>query len=284
MRSRIRSQFRQGPRCLHPPVRSLSTSLRHGLNPQAPKPPNLLAFQKTFHITLNQSSILHPRSTPWLATLLALLTISAIASTLPTKPELNDASSSTSPLPNPTSPSKGVKGLVPDNDSQPIDQIPTSNPAVPYFPRKIYLPSAPTPTTPSPPSEEYILLGLGLRTVSFLRIKVYLIGLYIAKSDLATLQSAMIHTITPSGSTLVEDEKLALRSKLLAPEASEQIWGHVLGKESIRSAIRVVPVRATNMGHMRDGFVRMVGAGGKREGVEHESGFNEAVGGLKAVM
>lgn len=283
---RSRSRLRPRPTCLlvhkpqHPSIRSLSTS------------------------SLPLST---PRKLPWQTTLLALLTITAATYTITsTPPERNDA-----PPPSPASVipvpgARGVKGTTTDNEDHPIEQVPTGTDKVPFFPRKIYLPSSPSSpstsqSTPALPAglgaaaetEEYVLLGLGIRKVSFLKIQVYVVGLYVAKSDLARLQESMIHAVanSESASTLVEGEKKELKSMLLDAKGSEKIWQEVLSvkekdKGSIRSAIRVVPVRETNMGHMRDGFVRMVGAGAKREGIDEkmDTGFSEAVQSFKAIM
>ena len=243
-----------------------------------------------------------PRKLPWQSTLLTLLTISAAAYTLRSKtPEHNDAPPTSIPVPG----APGVHGTTTDNEDHPIEQIPTGTSKVPFFPRKIYLPSTPSSTpSPSTPStsaalpaglpalaetEEYILLGHGIRKVSFLRIQVYVVGLYIARSDLALLQERMIHAVTSTdstASTLVSSEKADLKARLLDAEGSEEIWASVLRQGGIRSAIRITPVRDTNMGHMRDGFVRMVNAGAGREGCDERSdkGFGEAVQGLKSVL
>lgn len=238
-----------------------------------------------------------PRKLPWQSTLLTLFAISATVYTLrPTNPEHNDAPPTSIPVPVPGAPSTTT-----DNEAHPIEQIPTGTPKVPFFPRKIYLPSTPSsPTSPSEPTtsaallgpaastEEYILLGHGIRAVSFLSIKVYVVGLYIARSDLSLLQARMIHSITntSTASTLVASEKAELKSRLLSAEGSQEIWAQVLREGGIRSAIRITPVRDTNMGHMRDGFVRMVNAGAAREGCDERSdrGFGEAVQALKSVM
>ena len=46
---------------------------------------------------------------------------------------------------------------------------------------------------------EYQLLGLGIRTVSFLGIQVYVVGMYIATDDIAAFQERLIHIIDPVG-------------------------------------------------------------------------------------
>lgn len=105
---------------------------------------------------------------------------------------------------------------------------------------------------------EYQLVGLGIRTVSFVGIQVYVVGLYIATEDIAMLQKTLIRHISSVGSTLVAGEKEILKAKLLDPIEGERIWGEVLKESGIRSLVRIVPTRNTDFHHLRDGFVRQI--------------------------
>ncbi|KAL8713653.1 MAG: hypothetical protein Q9225_006719 [Loekoesia sp. 1 TL-2023] len=213
------------------------------------------------------------------------------------------------PPPSPTSPSTNpsapVQIISKDTNE---DLIPTGTSTIPFFPRTIHLPSSPASNTSSststatrtlpygtgPPStaeEEYQLLGLGIRKVSFLRIQVYVVGLYVAKSDLPKLQEGMVRaffTSSASGdstvsaaTTLVEDEKAELRRVLVEGGSAgrgEKMWDEVLKGSGVKSVLRIVPTRNTDFGHMREGWVRSINArsmpgkgdvlGGKRQGLE----------------
>ena len=157
------------------------------------------------------------------------------------------------------------------------DQIPTGTSTIPFFPRTIHLSSSTTSTQPpnnplpsggTPPlpqsitsgDTEYQLLGLGIRTVSFLSIEVYVVGLYIAVQDIATLQQRLIRQIDPVATTLVPNEKAKLNQLLLDPVKGEKIWNEILSDASLRTAFRIVPTRNTDWMHMRDGFVRGITA------------------------
>lgn len=105
---------------------------------------------------------------------------------------------------------------------------------------------------------EYQLLGLGIRTVSFLGIQVYVVGVYVATDDIAKLQAKLVRRITSTGSTLVAGEKEKLKAMLLDPEQGLEIWDDILRTGSIRSCVRIVPVRNTDFHHMRDAWVRLV--------------------------
>jgi len=160
--------------------------------------------------------------------------------------------------------------------------VPTGTSTIPFFPRNIRVPvtlihpsssssaadPAATPVSSTPglgaqsTEEDYTLLGLGIRTVSFLSIQVYVLGLYIRTSDLGTLQEAFIKHArsNPSSSSLIPSEREALQAALLDPAQSLQIWEKILQSTGTRSCVRIVPTRGTDFNHLRDGWVRGITA------------------------
>ncbi|KAM0802116.1 chalcone-flavanone isomerase-domain-containing protein [Usnea florida] len=171
----------------------------------------------------------------------------------------------------------GVRVEITGQDHGPnTDQVPTGTSTVPYFPSRIWLPRSAAASeeqagkSPALPAgmgaakeeEEYQLLGLGVRKVSFLRIQVYVVGIYVAKSDMGRLQGELVRASVGSGaSTLVQGEKEELRRTLLDGEGSTRVWSDVLKAGGVRSAVRIVPTRVTNFSHMRDGWIRDDGVG-----------------------
>ena len=167
-------------------------------------------------------------------------------------------------------------------------QVPTGNSAAPFFPTTIKLPGALSSQSSSglksgeevanDDEQEYNLLGLGIRTVSFLRIQVYVVGLYVAKSDMPELQKLLVRTaIRPPGqektktnsfiadaaTSLVPGERQQLKELLLDAEQSNEAWNAILKKtedEGVRTALRIVPTRNTDFMHLRDGWVRGITA------------------------
>ncbi|KAL8664418.1 MAG: hypothetical protein Q9202_003108 [Teloschistes flavicans] len=197
-----------------------------------------------------------------------------------------------STLPDPSTPR-----VVEDNT--PVDLVQTGTTRIPFFPRTIRLPSTtPSPSTTATPilpygtgpppnqqGEEYQLLGLGIRTISFLRIQVYVVGLYVAKSSLPALQESLVRAFFTSSAagdstasaatTLVEDEKAVLKHSLLGQDSrGEKIWNEVLKSGGVKSVLRIVPTRPTDYGHMREGWVRSVDA---RAGPHPKSKSKDAV-------
>ncbi|PVI01262.1 hypothetical protein DM02DRAFT_361442 [Periconia macrospinosa] len=144
------------------------------------------------------------------------------------------------------------------SDVDTIELVETGTSYVPYFPRTITLPDAAGPENVETEAE-YTLLGLGIRKVSFLRVQVYVVGLYVKNSSLHTLQNHLINTVNPTASALIPGEKEDLRKALLDPERSTQIWEAILngkGIDAVETAFRVVPVRGTDFKHLQDGWMR----------------------------
>ncbi|MCJ1248548.1 Altered inheritance of mitochondria protein 18 mitochondrial [Trapelia coarctata] len=180
-----------------------------------------------------------------------------------------------------------------------VEQVPTGTSTVPFFPRTITLPTSTTTTSPALPAgigaadATYQLVGLGIRTVSFLRVEVYVVGLYVAVSDIAALQAQLVRhaASTPGASTLVAGEREKLREMLLDAEGSARVWDELLREGAVRSVWRIVPTRNTDMAHLRDGWVRGITARSqgrsKGEGAQErfeDEGFGNAVGEFKAVF
>ncbi|OAV91583.1 hypothetical protein PTTG_27921 [Puccinia triticina 1-1 BBBD Race 1] len=107
------------------------------------------------------------------------------------------------------------------------------------------------------------LVGLGVRTVSFLAIKVYVAGFYADPRVLRALR------VVPGWSDDFTTEKL-LSPPLDPPHKDQQqdIRGEALIRNLLAApahfAIRIAPVRPTDFTHLRDGFCRSLTARIKR--------------------
>ncbi|CAG8607603.1 6891_t:CDS:2 [Dentiscutata erythropus] len=82
------------------------------------------------------------------------------------------------------------------------------------------------------------LIGLGIRTVSFLKIKVYVVAMYIGESDIEILKKWKGYD----------------KAKFLS-STDESVASNLLD-QPVDIVIRIEPVRNTNGQHLRDGFVR----------------------------
>lgn len=143
-----------------------------------------------------------------------------------------------------------------------IGTVETGTSSVPTFPKSLFLSEldAGNKAAAEQGEQEYCLVGLGIRTVSFLSIQVYVVGMYVALSDIDTLQERLIRTQDSVATTLVRGEKDKLKAALLSADESEEIWNTVLKDGAIRSVFRIVPTRNTDFAHLKDGFLRQLTA------------------------
>ncbi|KAL3463839.1 chalcone-flavanone isomerase-domain-containing protein [Aspergillus heterothallicus] len=167
------------------------------------------------------------------------------------------------------------------------EEVATGTSTIPTFPSTIRLPSYQQASatlvsgdeipvaTGAEDEDEYQLLGLGVRTVSFLKIQVYVVGLYVAKSDISELQRRLVETAVhpptedqvisnPVGATsatsLVSTERQRLKELLLDEDKGEEAWNAIIKGNGLRTAFRIVPTRNTDFIHLRDGWVRGITA------------------------
>ncbi|KAJ6788746.1 hypothetical protein PWT90_07973 [Aphanocladium album] len=156
------------------------------------------------------------------------------------------------------------KVVLHDEDGNEV--VPTGNSTVPLFPRTIdvSLPLDKKEQSPLAASvadstgTQYTLVGLGMRSVTFIGINVYLVGLYVATQDIARLQHYLVKNVNSVATTLIPSEKDTLRQRLLDPVEGEALWDAILRDAKLRSVIRIAPVRDTDFHHLRDGFVRAI--------------------------
>ncbi|KAI0517474.1 chalcone-flavanone isomerase [Xylaria bambusicola] len=154
----------------------------------------------------------------------------------------------------------GVKRKTVLHDAEGREIVPTGNSTVPTFPRLIDLAVGAEEGQEKLNGVEYTLVGLGVRTVTFLGFEVYMVGYYMATQDIAAVQARLVKEINPIATTLVPSEKETLRKALLDPEHGEKLWNSILKDIRPRSLFRIIPVRDTDFHHLRDGFVRAITA------------------------
>ncbi|KAI1818075.1 chalcone-flavanone isomerase [Poronia punctata] len=159
------------------------------------------------------------------------------------------------------------KTVIHDADGQEI--VPTGNSVVPNFPRLLDLAVGAEEGQERINGVQYTLVGLGVRTVTFIGIQVYMVGYYVATQDVAAVQARLTKEINPIATTLISSEKDALRQALLDPERGEQLWNSILKDVRPRSLFRIVPVRDTDFHHLRDGFVRAITARSQGNNAEY---------------
>ncbi|CAI4212851.1 unnamed protein product [Parascedosporium putredinis] len=186
----------------------------------------------------------------------------------------------------------GTKRKVVVHDADGNEIVPTGNSTVPTFPRTIDLsqlsgsPDAPRlpATTRDDINTEYTLVGLGLRSVTFLGIQVYVVGFYVATADIATLQNYLVKRVNKLATTLVSGEKDELRAALLNPTEGEETWDTLLRQSGVRTVLRIAPVRDTDFPHLRDGFIRAIAARSQSNPAYNDDAFGEAIRSFKSLL
>ncbi|KAI2729033.1 hypothetical protein CBS147326_9456 [Penicillium roqueforti] len=192
----------------------------------------------------------------------------------------------------------GGPSLITIQGQDRLEQVPTGTSTIPHFPSTIRLPTSEATEgkqegedlAPSQ-GEEYQLLGLGVRTVSFLSIEVYVVGLYVAKSDITELQRRLLHTAihplttdsdaaisgvgTTAATSLVSPERQQLKELLLDADRGDAAWSAIIKENGIRTAFRIVPTRNTDFMHLRDGWVRGITARAKAKKTAGPSEFQD---------
>ncbi|KAK1922431.1 chalcone-flavanone isomerase-domain-containing protein [Papiliotrema laurentii] len=107
------------------------------------------------------------------------------------------------------------------------------------------------PATPGPLLR---LVGLGVRTVSFLRVKVYSVGFYLEEAQTRYLKEI------PGWDKFAVEQFLAPESSGEGAGPSGETLVRNLLDRPVSCAVRIVPVRNTDFGHLRDGFTRAIAA------------------------
>jgi len=152
----------------------------------------------------------------------------------------------------------GLERKVVIRDDIGQEMVETGNATIKTFPRILRIPTTPgakSTNLDKDPTTEYTLVGLGLRTVTMFSIQVYLVGFYIATTDIARLQKHLVTHVNPIATTLVQSERESLRTTLANHVQGEELWDRLLQDSGCRSLFRIVPVRDTSLAHMRDAFV-----------------------------
>ena len=192
-------------------------------------------------------------------------------------------------------PPPSIPGLPDTSLAEQVEKVATGTSSVPFFPKHINLRSPTTPGSAAAASgdvqdSEYQLVGLGIRTVSIFSIQVYVVGMYVAVPDIATLQERLIRTIDPVATTLVPGEKDKLKDLLLDPVRGEEVFNTIVKDAGIRTVFRIVPTRNTDFMHMRDGFVRGITAKSSHFASDlqdksfQDEGFGRSMNDLKAIF
>ncbi|KAN0114702.1 putative altered inheritance of mitochondria protein 18, mitochondrial [Hyaloscypha variabilis] len=299
---------RRTTQCLHerPQSRPLTTK------PPSSEPPRSNLDPITLHRLEAEARAYYKRRAYYAAAgfTFGMIAIFVTATQIPLDPPQDTSSTSTSTsLIKPTKADSGRRADDPlvvlgrerkvvvqklgEEPEEKVDVVPTGTSTVPTFPRILdfyddereAVGNGISPAVLDDRLVEYQLVGLGIRTVSFLGIQVYVVGMYVATDDIAALQLGLVRMIDPVASTLVAGEKELLRGKLDDPEEGIRVWSQVLRESGVRTLLRIVPTRNTDFHHLRDGWVRSITARATADKETYgDEGFGEAVQEFKGLF
>ncbi|CAO1625797.1 unnamed protein product [Parajaminaea phylloscopi] len=112
------------------------------------------------------------------------------------------------------------------------------------LPKRISVPAALGASGSNRVAQPFVLIASGVRTVSFLRVQVYVAALYVDEAALARFVASR------HGSTGASTAGSAV--------TLEKIMIEAVGEGQVPAIIRIVPVRNTDFAHLRDGFTRAI--------------------------
>ncbi|KAG0341111.1 hypothetical protein BG004_006149 [Podila humilis] len=121
-------------------------------------------------------------------------------------------------------------------------------------------------TIPSQDGSPARLLGLGIRRITFLKVQVYVVGLYAKASDLDDHNSRF--------RALPEVQKFQRHDDVSADTAFK-----AMVQTPIELILRIAPVKNTNGPHLRDGFTRNLTEVAKKQNL-NEPDLEEAMQGI----
>ncbi|CAI7620559.1 unnamed protein product [Penicillium crustosum] len=189
----------------------------------------------------------------------------------------------------------GGPSLITIQGQDRLEQVPTGTSTIPHFPSTIRLPTSEAtegkqsgddlaPST----GEEYQLLGLGIRTVSFLSVQVYVVAIH-PPTPGADADAAISGAGASAATSLVPPERQQLKELLLDAERGDAAWSAIIKDNGIRTAFRIVPTRNTDFMHLRDGWVRGITARAQAKkaaglGEFQDESFGSSMNDFKAVF
>ncbi|EDO15712.1 hypothetical protein Kpol_1000p25 [Vanderwaltozyma polyspora DSM 70294] len=109
-------------------------------------------------------------------------------------------------------------------------------------------------------SNDYSLLGYGIRAVTFLKFKIYALGIYVADEDIKSI--AKLFSTSYLSSTFIDTDKSKshpenVKEALNDPKKSLILIGNLLDS-GIKMMAKITPVRNTDFNHLRDGITKTV--------------------------
>ncbi|KAH3672868.1 hypothetical protein WICMUC_004090 [Wickerhamomyces mucosus] len=129
-------------------------------------------------------------------------------------------------------------------------------------------------------STSYQLLGYGTRSVTFLKFRVYALGIYIADDDVEKIP--LVFDSNYLSNTFIDDHDQG-KNKSHSENVSDALKTPIKSKilisnfldSNVRLVARITPVRNTDFGHLKDGLIKSILASGIPNDENLDNGLNE---------
>lgn len=111
-----------------------------------------------------------------------------------------------------------------------------------------------------PLSTKYVMLGYGVRSVTFVSFRVYALGVYIAEQDKHLIPDVLNSKFLSTAFIDTDSEKPHqenVKDAMDDPDKSSILIGNLLDSGA-RMLVKLTPVRNTDFNHLRDGFIRTI--------------------------
>lgn len=109
-------------------------------------------------------------------------------------------------------------------------------------------------------STNYTMLGYGTRSVTFLKFKIYALGIYAADADLNLISKVLDSNFLSSqfiDTDKFKSHKENVKTALGDPQKSGILVSNLLDS-GIRMLAKITPIRNTDLNHLRDGLIKSI--------------------------
>lgn len=116
-------------------------------------------------------------------------------------------------------------------------------------------------------AEDSVLLGYGTRAVTFLKFKVYALGIYVAKQDIGKIAEVLDSKFLSTAFIDTDKSKSHEQNVFdaLHDKTKSKILISNLLDSNIRLIARISPIRNTDFNHLKDGLVKSIIASGYKD-------------------
>ncbi|AET39929.1 chalcone isomerase domain-containing protein Ecym_5153 [Eremothecium cymbalariae DBVPG len=127
----------------------------------------------------------------------------------------------------------------------------------------VYYSITPFPLKYGPPDRPlkatYTILGYGIRSVTFLKFKVYALGIYACTEDINLIQKVFNSDFLSEVTGIEKTASLKeMAKKALSDPAQSRVLINKVLSNGMRLVAKIKPIRDTDLNHLKDGLVKSI--------------------------